>query len=99
MPYITEERREQIERSFWCGEDGEIESYPIEDLGDRIENCGELNYVLTRIIHEFLNKKGKSYQTMNDIVGALDNAKDEFRRRVQHPYEDGKIEINGDVHP
>lgn len=34
---------------------------------------------------------------MNDVVGALDNAKDEFKRRIQNPYEDSKIEQNDDV--
>jgi hypothetical protein len=32
-------------------------------------------------------------------VGALEQAKDEFRRRVVHPYEDLKIKENGDVYP
>ena len=40
-----------------------------------------------------------SYATCNDIVGALDNCKDEFRRRIQHPYEDKKLRENGDVYP
>lgn len=58
---------------------------------------GELNYALTMIILTYLMYQGLSYQTCNDIVGALDNCKDEFRRRVQHPYEDEKIRANGDV--
>lgn len=58
---------------------------------------GELNYQVTREIIRYLNNKGLSYQTCNDIVGALENAKHEFQRRVQDPYEDSKIETNGDV--
>lgn len=46
---------------------------------------------------EYLTTKGMSYGTMNDVVGALDNAKDEFKRRIQNPYEDSKIEQNDDV--
>lgn len=61
-------------------------------------SVGDLNYILTCTIRAYLKQKGLSYQTCNDIVGALDNAKDEFRRRVLHPYEDGKIEDNGDVY-
>ena len=60
---------------------------------------GELNYKLTLVILDYLAIHGRSYQICNDIVGALDNCKDEFRRRVQHPYEDEKIKINGDVYP
>jgi hypothetical protein len=40
---------------------------------------------------------GLSYQTINDIVGALEGAKLEFYRRVAVPYEDKKIIENGDV--
>jgi hypothetical protein len=64
----------------------------------QILNAGQLNYALTMVILGYLKDHGKSYQTCNDIVGALDNAKDEFRRRIQHPYEDTKIEANGDVY-
>lgn len=74
--------------------------YIKKELRDKYppENAGELNYIITRIIKRYLKVKGVSYQTMNDIVGALDNAKDEFRRRIQHPYEDKKIQLNGDVY-
>lgn len=62
------------------------------------ENAGELNYMITVLIKTYLKKKGLCYQTCNDIVGALDNAKGEFKRRVQDPYEDKKIRENGDVY-
>ena len=63
-----------------------------------INNCGELNFTITKIIMGYIKHNGFSYQICNDIVGALDNAKDEFRRRIQHKYEDIKIEENGDVY-
>lgn len=62
------------------------------------ENSGELNYMVTELVVTYLRHNGLCYKTCNDIVGALDNAKDEFRRRVQHPYEDIKIKQNGDVY-
>lgn len=62
------------------------------------ENAGELNYALTLVVRSYLKSKGLSYQTCNDIVGALDNCKGEFKRRVQDPYEDIKIKLNGDVY-
>ena len=61
-------------------------------------NSGELNFKLTMEIIDYLVIHGLSYQTCNDIVGALDNCKDEFRRRIQHPYEEVKREENGDVY-
>jgi hypothetical protein len=57
---------------------------------------GELNYVITKTIMEYYN--GGGYQQINDILGALEGAKLEFYRRVAAPYEDTKIEENGDVY-
>jgi len=62
------------------------------------ENSGELNYMITKLIIQYLQNKDLNYQTCNDIVGALDNAKDEFKRRVQNNYEEDKIKENGDVY-
>jgi hypothetical protein len=63
--------------------------------------AGELNYLITCRISEYVGKyrNGLSYQTLNDVVGALESAKAEFQRRVVAPYEDKKIRENGDVYP
>lgn len=61
-------------------------------------NPGELNYKITRTIQDYIDMQGLSYQTINDIVGALEGGKLEFYRRVAAPYEDKKIEQNGDVY-
>lgn len=68
------------------------------DNGRTPETPGELNYALTLELKEYISKKGLSYQTINDIVGALEGAKLEFYRRVAAPYEDTKIRENGDVY-
>ena len=83
MPYIEPYKRDQFEFGL---------------ILPRIENCGDLNYLFTKLCIKYMEDHGLSYQTCNDIVGALDNAKDEFRRRVQHKYESEKIRINGDVY-
>lgn len=74
---------------------------PIDERSENREpvTAGGLNFKLTEVIIRYLLLHSLSYQTCNDIVGALDNCKDEFRRRVQHPYEDKKIAENGDVYP
>jgi hypothetical protein len=59
---------------------------------------GELNYAITEMCREYMMLHGLSYQTINDIVGALEGAKLEFSRRVAAPYEDKKIKENGDVY-
>jgi hypothetical protein len=83
MPYIKPERRPYV-----------FSSNPY-----RIPiNSGELNYAITCIAVEYLRVHGMSYNTINEIVGALECAKQEFYRRVAIPYEDKKIEENGDVY-
>jgi hypothetical protein len=70
-----------------------------EELIDSVcETPGELNYKLTTTIIDYMNFKGLNYQTINDIVGALEGCKLEFYRRVASPYENKKIEENGDVY-
>ena len=59
---------------------------------------GELNFLLTKIVKAYMDQRGLSYGTINDIVGALEGAKLEFYRRVAIPYENTKITQNGDVY-
>ena len=59
---------------------------------------GELNYQITLLLQEYWHNHGPAYQTINDIVGALEGAKLEFYRRVAVPYEEEKIKQNGDVY-
>jgi len=60
---------------------------------------GELNYAITRLIKQYLaTHLILNYQTINDVVGALEGAKLEFYRRIAVPYENEKIVINGDVY-
>ena len=90
MPYIKEEERELLED--WLYD-------LLETLPNTSHNAGVLNYLFTRIAHDYIEKQGLNYQHINDVVGALDGAKSEFYRRVAIPYEDKKIIENGDVIP
>lgn len=90
MPYIKQDRKNKI-TPVLKGDDGFIRM-------DQIQNTGELNYALTSLIVNYLKLKGLNYQTINDIVGTLTCAKDEFQRRVTLPYENTKIYENGDVY-
>lgn len=87
MPYIKKERKDSFETDTKSGH------HPPMAV------AGELNYEITLKIIKYLKLHGLNYQTCNDIVGALDNAKSEFKRRVQDPYENKKIIDNGDVYP
>jgi hypothetical protein len=60
---------------------------------------GRLNLAITQLILWYIQKKGLNYTHLNDVMGALESAKQEFYRRVIAPYEDLKKEENGDVYP
>ena len=62
------------------------------------ENAGELNYMFAVVINDYIKFKGKSYQTFNDILGALSGQTQELYRRKIADYEDRKCEKNGDVY-
>lgn len=69
----------------------------LEVLGVQPDTPGELNFVISDIIKTYWDEHS-NYQGINDIVGALEGAKAEFQRRIVGPYEDLKIEQNGDVY-
>lgn len=72
---------------------------PYLDDGSELPSTpGELNYLITKLIINYVNLNECTYQTINDVVGALEGAKLEFYRRVAAPYEDEKIQQNGDVY-
>ena len=86
MPYIKQEDRNKF-----------------ADLTKQIDRVtidtpGELNYLFTKLAITYMVDRGLSYQTINDIVGALEGAKLEFYRRVAERYETDKINVNGDVY-
>ena len=70
----------------------------LNDGTDSLEYAGQLNYVITKCITDYIDYNGNSYQRINDVLGALEGAKLEFYRRVVVPYEDQKREENGDVY-
>lgn len=63
----------------------------------RPQSPGELNYVLTEHIREYLGDS-PNYRRFNDVIGALECAKLELYRRMVAPYENKKCSENGDVY-
>ena len=84
MPYIK-----QDERLIFDGD--------CEIMSANIETEGQLNYVITKLCHGYLKKHGTNYANLNAVHGVLNCADKELYRRITSPYEDTKIEQNGDV--
>jgi hypothetical protein len=61
------------------------------------KSAGDLNYVIHLELERYLIEKGESYQTYNDMIGALECAKLELYRRRISKYEALKAEENGDI--
>lgn len=77
-----------------------INSQVREELVERVaETSGELNFAITTVCNAYLAQRGISYAGINDVIGALECAKQEFYRRVAVPYETDKLQQNGDVYP
>jgi hypothetical protein len=84
MPYIKQENRKIFEPS-------------ISKLSIDIETEGDLNYIITKLLHLEILKQGLGYKTINSLVGVLECAKLELYRMIAAPYEDVKRKDNGDV--
>ena len=91
MPYIDQGSRQRVDPAI----DKLIAQ--LQPRGDIRMAPGELNYVITRLLLAAWSVN-PSYTVGNGLVGVLDCAKAEFYRRHLAPYEDEKIEQNGDVH-
>jgi hypothetical protein len=84
MPYIAKEDRKKVANVL------HVETHSID-------NAGEMQYAIALMIKSYVARKGLSYQACNDVMGALAGAQMEFYRKTVAPYEDKKIQMNGDV--
>lgn len=87
MPYIPISQKEEIDRGL------------IALNLPEIKDSGGLNYTIHQIVSRYISQNKESYQTYNDIIGALECAKMELYRRLISDYEDKKILLNKDVKP
>jgi len=86
MPYIEKKRRIELK--------GEGEG--VHGFGINADGPGELNFLVTMLVLGYLGGT-VSYRKINDVIGALECAKQEIYRRLAVPYEMMKIAQNGDV--
>lgn len=93
MPYIRKLYRYDLEPFVTA-----LAEHMQEMKGERsyLEYPGLLNYSITTLIKKVYGDD-LSYADHNEIIGMLECVKQEWYRRQVAPYEDGKIEENGDV--
>lgn len=67
--------------------------------GESPSNPGELNYLISDLVDNYLiSKGGIRYANINEIIGVLECAKLELYRRIAAPYEDSKCIESGEVY-
>lgn len=96
MPYINEEERLELDDCI----DQMIKR--ISKIHMQINNprdfsnfLGRINYCFSRVIMGVM--KTISYKNIAMATGVLENIKQEFYRRLAAPYENQKINENGDI--
>lgn len=104
MPYITENRRKNLDSSINKLVLSIKQNNPdITDIFDKegltneefLDIVGDINYCFSRAISSLMGDI--SYGKVAMITGVLENIKQEFYRRIAANYEDKKILENGDI--
>lgn len=85
MPYIPKNERARLRPQI------EALKSKLSEIGYSV---GRVNYVVCRLMLGF---KAAKYSEHSAIHGAVQDAADEYKRRMLDPYEDKKIESEGDV--
>lgn len=88
MPYIEEDARTRLNTAV---------QPLLDELRKNTPTEGELNYLVCTLVKGYIASHGDSYATFNAAIGCLECARLEIYRRLVAPYEDKKIELNGDV--
>jgi hypothetical protein len=84
MPYISDEERYRLDLL-------------VDALAKEVYTGGQFNYVVTKLALSQLDGT-INYAALSQVLGDLEACKLEFYRRAVVPYEETKIEDNGDVY-
>ena len=60
-------------------------------------SAGELNYLITTMLHKWLAVVNLDYGDVNEVIGVLECAKASLIETVLIPYEKDKMKQNGNV--
>lgn len=95
MPYISPLDRVKLDEEI----DALIAKLASIGLNSPKKVAEFLNYSVTRLVlGTMTHTGGVKYSQVAMVTGVLQNVADEFYRRVAGPYENSRIEENGDVY-
>jgi hypothetical protein len=83
MPYIKKEDRKKFDEHL--------------DKIEKIENKGELEYCIFKLMRKYMDDKESRYSNLHDCTYAAMHCADEFRRRLLDKREDEAMFQNGDI--
>lgn len=84
MPYIEKLKRDSFKND-------------IGSLAEKIQNKGDLNYVICELVGQLILKTRIGYTQISEWIDAVNGAERELTRRILDPYEDIKKNDNEDV--
>lgn len=89
MPYIPQEDRKKYKELI-----EEIGTIVKEEAAEK--KAGHLNFIITSILKKVYGDQIR-YVTLNEVAGILTCVQLEWNRRITSPYEDKKIQEEGDL--
>jgi hypothetical protein len=95
MPYILKQARKRYDEHIEKLVQELLSSAELNSPKNNDKLCGELNYIIFRLAK--LLCEPMDYARINTIIGAIESSKVEFQRRIVAPYENEKIQTNGDI--
>lgn len=94
MPYIKPAERKELNIAATQA----INALVMQNGNIDRMTLGQLNYLITSMLVDIVERRGKSYTIYNELIGVLECVKLELYRRAVASYEDKKIQENGDVY-
>ena len=96
MPYINKEEREELDPYIKEIVDAiKYTKIGLNNPNDFKNHLGRINYTFSRILSGVMSSI--NYSNIAMATGVIENIKQEFYRRIASPYEDKKINENGDI--
>jgi hypothetical protein len=94
MPYIEKNRRQALDKNI-SDLKGTLQGSKEMTPENLLDIAGDINYCVTRLVAGLVGTP--SYKKIAIVTGVLQNINQEFYRRLAVPYEEEKMNSNGDI--